>query len=72
MRWSASASVNRPSRGLAVLLLALLAPAITGCPPEFTGQISTAFETAARGIATAAVDLLLNQVFPSSGTSTFP
>jgi hypothetical protein len=57
---------------LAVLLLALLAPVIAGCPSEFTGQISTAFETAARGITNAAVDLLFNQVFPSSGTSTTP
>ena len=72
MRSSTSRSVKRPGRGLAVLLLALLTPAITGCPSEFTGQISTAFETAARGIATAAVDLLLNQVFPSSGTSATP
>jgi len=54
---------------LAVLLLALLAPAIAGCPSEFTDQIATAFETAARGIANAAVDLLFNE-FQSNGSST--
>ena len=52
-----------------VLLLALVAPAIAGCPTEFTDEIATAFETAARGIANAAVDLLFDQ-FQSTGSST--
>ncbi len=69
MRSSTRRSVNPPRRGLAVLLLALLAPAIAGCPSEFTDQIATAFETAARGIANAAVDLLFNE-FQSNGSST--
>ena len=72
MRPSASRNVIRVRRRLAVLLLALLTPAIAGCPSEFTDQIATAFETAARGITNAAVDLVFNQVFPSGGTSTGP
>ena len=72
MRPSASRSVIRVKRRLAVLLLALLTPVIAGCPSEFASQIATAFETAARGITSAAVDLVFNQVFPSGGTSTGP
>ena len=69
MKSFASRRMTRPRRGLAVLLLALLAPVIAGCPSEFSDQIATAIETAARGIANSALDLFFNQ-FQSNGTST--
>lgn len=67
MRSFASRRVIRLRRWLAVLLLALPAPLIAGCPPEFADQIATAFETAARGIADSALDLFFEQ-FQSGGS----